>query len=217
MSERLEDHIDEYLPLRVTCAVSGHQKEKRIFRLRDDELGGLRKLGGASVPFIGMAINTAFNRVPDFYDRVVGYRLCNDRIAEMAQEVLKEPYFTIEFFELDVPLPPPRRAEAERAELPPTSAATRATRPSTSPSLPHQARPRPLAPYPRRAWVAIVALGTATGADLADAFRQGTLGIPEFAERVAGYRFDGKKLRSFTAEEPLIRYVSVTFYELAPE
>ena len=64
--------------------------------------------------------------------------------------------------------------------------------------------------------MAIVALGTATGADLADAFRQGTSGIPEFSERVAGYRFDGNRLRSFTAEEPLIRYVSVTFYELVP-
>ena len=104
MSERLEDHIDQYLPIRVSN-LDGTRKEKHIFRLRDDELAGFKKLGGASVPFVGMAINMAYNRVPDFYDRVVGYRLCNDRVAEVAQEAFKEPYFTIEFFELDAAHP----------------------------------------------------------------------------------------------------------------
>ena len=197
--------------------ISSHNKEKRIFRLPDDELGGLRKLGGASVPSIGMAIHMAFNRVPDFYDRVVGYRLCNDRIAEMAQEVLKEPYFTIEFFELDVPLPPPRRADAQAQSF--------------------QRRPQRPEPRGRRlhlhylirriqdhwrhtrgglGWLSSARNGHGGGSRRLP-FGRALSGIPEFSERVAGYRFDGNKLRSFTAEEPLIRYVSVTFYELLPE
>ena len=168
------------------------------------------------MPFVGLAIHMAFNHVPDFYDRVVGYRLRYDRIAEVAEEVLEEPYYTIEFFELDVPLPPPRRVDTGPQSL-------RRVRSDQS----HEAvdftfttssgTSKTIGAIPEEGLGGYRRLGTATGADLADAFRQGTLGIPEFAERVAGYRFDGNKLRSFTAEEPLIRYVSVTFYELVPE
>lgn len=99
MSHRLEDHVDEYLPIRVAQADGRKTREKIIYPIVEADPTEYHLLGTASAVSVGLAIHEAFMHVPDFYRRVRAYRLVHGLDAEILTEATGTAYVSIEFYE----------------------------------------------------------------------------------------------------------------------
>ena len=109
------DDITHHLTIRVAGVDGGPTREKTIPRITEADATGYRKLGAGAAQFLGHALNMAFNRVPNFYERVVAYRLVHDEMATTFEEALDRSYVTIEFYASADDDAPTSRPEPEYA------------------------------------------------------------------------------------------------------
>jgi hypothetical protein len=79
--------------------VDGREERKTIYPVAEAELGSYRSLGRGSAEFPGHVLHMAFKHVPDFFERVVGYRLTAAPETVVMEEALAKPFRSIEFFE----------------------------------------------------------------------------------------------------------------------
>jgi len=115
MSGAWPDDIQHHLTIRVADPSGGPTQAKTIPRITQGDVANYRLLGAGAAQFLGHALNMAFNRVPDFYERVVAYRLVHDNIDEAFEEVFDRPYLTIEFYAAGDDDAPTSRPEPEYA------------------------------------------------------------------------------------------------------
>jgi hypothetical protein len=76
-----------------------HTERKTIYPIPEEDLGSYLPLGGGSGQFLGHILHMAFMHVPEFFERAAGYRIMEDRAAEVFEAVVGQPYFTVVFYE----------------------------------------------------------------------------------------------------------------------
>ncbi len=99
MGNAQSEDITTQLTIGVQYGVDGPSEQKTIYPIAEGDLEQYCSLGRGSVEFPGHAIHMAFRFVPDFFERVAGYRLLRDAFDERFEDAVGHPYASIEFFE----------------------------------------------------------------------------------------------------------------------